>query len=257
MIVAKLQGGLGNQLFQWAFARSLSNLYNVSLYLDTSFYNQNIPGVTKRNFSLNKFPNLKYDLFENAQNNGKQFIRFSEPQSFTKLNYNSLYNYYLDGYFQSEDYFKDSSDIIREDLSPNVELIEKYPIVNKNNISLHIRRTDYITSNGYHPVQSLDYYKSSIEMIGDYDHIFVFSDDINWCKENLKFDNMIFIEGNDEVEDIWLMSLCKNNIIANSSFSWWSAWLNKNENKKVIYPKNWFGPQVNSLVSVPKNWIKN
>ncbi len=259
MIITKLQGGLGNQMFQWAFGKHLSHQYNVPLFLETSFYKQNIPGVTKRSFSLNKFPNLKYELVENAKDNGRQFIKFSEPSSFSELSYNPSYNYYLDGYFQNEDYFNISSDIIREELKPNNDFLKKIESIplNKNTISIHIRRTDYITSNGYHPVQSLDYYKSSIEMIGDYDHIFVFSDDINWCKENLKFDNMIFIEGNDEVEDIWLMSLCKNNIIANSSFSWWSAWLNKNENKKVIYPKNWFGPQVNSLVSVPKNWIKN
>jgi hypothetical protein len=261
MIITKLQGGLGNQLFQWAFGRNLANLYNTPLYLETYFYKSDIPGVTKRDFSLNKFPYLNYNLTDNLENNGIQFLRFSEHPFFTNINYNSSYNYYLDGYFQSEKYFIESSDIIRNELSPTIDklnkLRDKYPI-DENNISIHIRRTDYVTSNGYHPVQSIEYYKQATEIIGDYDNIFVFSDDINWCKENLKFDNMIFVDGNDDVEDMWLMSLCNHNVIANSSFSWWGAWLNNNKNKKVIAPKNWFGQHVSVDTEniIPKNWIK-
>ena len=137
------------------------------------------------------------------------------------------------------------------------KLKKKYPI-DENNISIHIRRTDYVTSNGYHPVQSIEYYKQAIEIIGDYDNIFVFSDDINWCKENLKFDNMIFVDGNDDVEDMWLMSICNHNVIANSSFSWWGAWLNNNPDKKVIAPNNWFGSQTNLNTNdlIPNTWIK-
>ena len=95
-------------------------------------------------------------------------------------------------------------------------------------------------------------------MIGDYKNIVVFSDDIPWCKENLIFDNIIFIEGNKDYEDLWLMSLCEHNIIANSSFSWWGAWLNENKNKKVVSPLNWFGQQSNTNQSdiVPESWIK-
>lgn len=261
MIVVKLQGGLGNQLFQWAFGKNMSNLNNIPLYLDSDFYKSDIPGVTKRDFSLNKFPYLNYKLTDVLENNGKQFLRFFEQPFFTKLEYNTSYNYYLDGYFQSEKYFIESSGVIRKELSPTGDnldkLRKKYPI-NKNNISIHIRRTDYVTSNGYHPVQSIEYYKQAIEIIGDYDNMFVFSDDINWCKENLKFDNMIFVDGNDDVEDMWLMSICNHNVIANSSFSWWGAWLNNNPDKKVIAPKNWFGQQVNVNTNdmIPENWIK-
>ena len=261
MIVVKLQGGLGNQLFQWAIGKNISCKYNVPLYLDTGFYKSNIPSVTKREFSLNKFPLLKYELTDNMVDDGNQFLIFSEQPFFTNINYNPSYNYYLDGYFQSEKYFIESSNFIIDELSPTIDnlnkLRDKYPIY-KNNISIHIRRTDYITSNGFHPVQSIEYYKSAIEIISDYDNIFVFSDDINWCRENLKFDNMIFIHGNDDVEDIWLMSLCNHNVIANSSFSWWGAWLNKNKNKKVIAPSNWFGPDVNKNIDylIPDSWIK-
>ena len=261
MIITKLQGGLGNQMFQWAFGKHLSNKYNVPFYIDANFYKQDIMGVTKRTYSLSKFPNLKSSFIESAVNNGKEFLRFNEPSRFTNLEYNESNNYYLDGYFQSEKYFLESSDLIRSELSPSDEILKKLnltPFIDSNVVSLHVRRTDYVTSNGYHPVQSIEYYKKALDIIGEYDYIFVFSDDIQWCKDNLTFNNMIFMEGFDDVEDLWLMSMCKNNIIANSSFSWWGAWLNSNPNKKVIAPDNWFGKNVNinSGDIVPDEWIK-
>ncbi len=259
MIVVKLQGGLGNQMFQWAFGKHLSNKYNVPLYLDTNFYNQNTSS-TKRNFTLNKFNNLKYQLFNSdVKSNGKQFLRFSEPPNFTNLPYDSNYNWYLDGYFQSEKYFIESSDLIRSELNPDSHTLKKILHIipsDKNTISLHIRRTDYISSNGYHPVQPIEYYKKAINVIGEYDCIFVFSDDIQWCKQNLQFNNIVFVEGLSDIEDMWAMSMCKSNIIANSSFSWWGAWLNNEKDKKVIYPIKWFGSQANLNTGdmIPKNW---
>jgi Glycosyl transferase family 11 len=107
-------------------------------------------------------------------------------------------------------------------------------------------------------VQTIKYYEDAIDIIGDYEYLLVFSDDIKWCRENLKFNNMIFMETLTDIEDMWIMSLCKNNIIVNSSFSWWGAWLNKNKNKKVIAPSNWFGPRanINSSDIIPEKWIK-
>ena len=123
---------------------------------------------------------------------------------------------------------------------------------------MHIRRTDYVTSNGYHPVQSLDYYQNAIDLIGDYDNLYIFSDDINWCKDNLKFKNMIFRYGNSDIEDLFLMSMCANNIIANSTFSWWAAWLNERPDKRVISPSKWLGEQTNLNTNdiIPLDWIK-
>lgn len=262
MIITNLQGGLGNQIFQWAFGRHLSDKYNVPLYIDANFYKQNITGVTKRIYSLSKFPNINFDFIENVLINGKEFLVFNEPSKFEKFEYNfSNNNYHLNGYFQSEKYFLESSDIIRNELSPSYDILKKLkltPFIDTNVVSLHIRRTDYVTSNGYHPVQPIEYYKKALDIIGEYDYIFVFSDDIQWCKDNLNFDNMIFIEGFDDVEDLWLMSLCKNNIIANSTFSWWGAWLNKNPYKKVIAPSKWFGDiaNLNQNDIIPESWIK-
>ena len=262
MIITKLQGGLANQLFQWAYGRNLSNKYNVELYTDLSFYNQHIPGTTKRNYSLSKFPNIDTSAF-NPSNlpNAKKFQKLDDGFKFNELSYDNNYNYYLDGYWQSENYFLESSDLIRSELSPSDEILKKLnltPFVYSNVVSLHVRRTDYVTSNGYHPVQSIEYYKKALDIIGEYDYIFVFSDDIQWCKDNLTFNNMIFMEGFDDVEDLWLMSMCKNNIIANSSFSWWGAWLNSNPNKKIVAPNSWFGSQTNLNTDniIPNNWIK-
>jgi hypothetical protein len=253
MIITKLQGGLGNQLFQWAYGKSLSIKHGVEFFLDKSFYDNQI-GVTIRGYELNKFPNLKKPQFMNVLG----LFVVSDDFNYRELYYDKKKSYYLNGYWQSEKYFKGIESIIREELQVPNESLEKFSNlpINENNVSIHIRRTDYVTSNGYHPVQSIEYYQKGLDIIGEYDNIFVFSDDINWCKENLQFKNMIFIEGFDNMEDIWLMSLCKNNIIANSSFSWWGAWLNRNPNKKVISPKNWFGNvNINTNDIIPSDWI--
>jgi hypothetical protein len=256
MIVSKLQGGLGNQMFQYAIGRHLSSKYNTKFYLDDRFFNG-----SNRKFLLDNFNNTVIDTNINSIQTSHTFNKVEDSFEYKDIEKPIDVNYYLDGYWQSEKYFEESSDIIRNDFQPNektLEIINKTPFLDTNTISIHIRRTDYVTSNGYHPVQSLDYYKNAIKLIGDYDYIFVFSDDIDWCKNNLNFNNMIFIEGMSEIEDIFIMSMCKNNVIANSSFSWWGAWLNKNKNKKVIAPKLWFGQNVNINTSdiIPKNWIK-
>lgn len=259
MIISKIQGGLGNQIFQWAYGRAIELEFQKNLKLDISFYLMNSPGSTPRYFSLNKFPNLKVDIFDSRPQN---IININDDFNYRKIEFSSNLDYYLFGYWQSEKYFENYSGTIITELSPNEsnisKLISKYPSIINNSISLHVRRTDYVSSNGYHPVMDINYYKSALELLGDYDDLFIFSDDIEWCKSNFNFKNMIFVQGNDDVEDLWLMSLCKNNIIANSSFSWWGAYINLNKNKNVIAPKNWFGEKVNLNEKdiIPKNWIK-
>ena len=246
MIVVKLQGGLGNQMFQYSAGRSLAQ--NNELYLDTTFYN-NQHGVTPRSYSLNVFPNLKSEIYK-GQQNGTPFIKLCEPQTFKPFPIVSDKNIYLDGYFQTEKYFKEISNALREDFSPSLEtrkkLEQKYPESIGNSISLHVRRTDYTKYSHVHTVQSLDYYYDALKTIGKFDQLYIFSDDIAWCKENIRAPRTTYIEGNTDVEDLWLMSMCDNHIIANSSFSWWGAWLSKS--KKVIAPKCWFG------ISGPKDW---
>ena len=265
MIVSKLQGGLANQIFQWAYGKSLSVTHNTELYLDTSFYN-NQSGCTPREFSLSKFPNLNFKLFnlDKYLENPCKLNLINDESNFRNIDFKSDIHYYLNGYWCSERYFEDNKHIIIDSLSYDDDFINKVKnsiykeVFNKKVVSIHIRRTDYITSNGYHPVIPISYYEKALATIKDYDLVYVFSDDIEWCKNNLLFDNILFVEGLDDIEDMWLMSLCKNNIIANSTFSWWGAWLNKNPDKKVISPNNWFGEHVNINQNniIPENWIK-
>lgn len=259
MVVSKLQGGLANQIFQWAHGYSLSLEYNTPLYLDLSYY-KNQTNVTKRSFSLDKFSNLKYSIFSNFEN--KNYRHITDNFHFKKLHIDEKVDYYLDGYWQSEKYFNINSEKIIENLlytdSQKKELFSKFPQLESNSLSIHIRRTDYLSSNGFHPVCPISYYENAINLIGGYDYIFVFSDDINWCKNNLIFENIIFVENQNDLEDLYTMSLCKNNIIANSSFSWWGAYLNLNSNKKIICPSNWFGSHtgINTTDIYPNKWIK-
>ena len=132
---------------------------------------------------------------------------------------------------------------------PDVDIVKyidtKYgDILNKEEtISIHIRRGDYLEKEDRHPVCRMEYYQAAIEYIDTFNSpiFIIFSDDIEWCKKHFIGDNYIFIQDEEDYIDLYLMSLCKHNIIANSSFSWWGAWLNKNINKKVIAPQNWFG----------------
>ena len=259
MIVTKIQGGLGNQIFQWAYCKKLSIKYNLPLYLDLSFYN-NQNGCTKREFELNKFSNLKYNILDKSFDN-ISFNKIIDTFYHNEFDYNVYNNYYIDGYWQTEKYFKEVENIIRAELSPNEEKLAKLkltPLIDTNTISMHIRRTDYIALNDYHPIQLISYYEEALNIIGKYDYIFIFSDDIKWCKENLHFNNMIFMENFDDIDDLYIMSMCKHNIIANSSFSWWGAWLNNNPNKKVITPLNWFGTMANLNDNdiIPNTWIR-
>jgi hypothetical protein len=249
MIVTKLQGGLGNQLFQWAVTRHLSIKYNTEYKFELSYFNSNGWKLELNNFKNIVVEELDKQISLKIVNDDFNF-KIIEDNSF------------LNGYWQSEKYFTEIDSIIREDLKIEDSLmnyiINKYSILNENTVSLHVRRGDYIKSNNYHPIQDIKYYEKAYDIINDKSiNVLVFSDDIEWCKQNLKFDNITYIEGETNIIDMYIMSLCKHNIIANSSFSWWGAWLNENKDKKVIAPINWFGPQANLYTGdiIPKQWI--
>jgi hypothetical protein len=171
----------------------------------------------------------------------------------------------IDGFFQSEKYFKNHEKEILELFLPD-EKIKTYIETKYSNLfserttSIHVRRGDYIRNSSYHFVQDINYFNDAISIVdSNTDKYLIFSDDIEWCKENFKGDKFIFIENEKDYIEIYLMSMCSNNITSNSSFSWWGAWLNQNQNKVVIGPKNWFGPSLQSLKTddiIPNNWIK-
>lgn len=156
------------------------------------------------------------------------------------------------GYFQSEKYFKHIEVLIRQLFEPSEEIKQKLllkyePILNKRTCSIHVRRGDYV-NNPFYEQLDVNYYDQSaltLEKKTNIDCFLIFSDDIQWCKDNFKHHKCVFIEGNSDIEDLFLMSMCYHNIGANSSFSWWGAWLNNKPDAIKIFPKKWFGEVVN------------
>lgn len=259
MIRCKLVGGLGNQLFQWACARNLQKLYGHKLQYDDHIE------LSNRKRDIYRFPNIRLEKNEYLKDNQSHIQQIQIHDSFNYLNFNSIdfsnlsTIYYLDGYWQGEKYFKESADEIHQELQPTKDCLDNiHKIISKNSLSMHIRRTDYVNLQEYHPVQPLSYYETALNLLNHSGDIYVFSDDIQWCKENLKFEKMTFIHNEDPIMDMWMMSACKKNIIANSTFSWWSAWINSNQDKKIICPKNWFGAKVpySAKDILDNNWIK-
>ena len=174
-------------------------------------------------------------------------------------------NFTLSGFFQSERYFKHCEGIVREYFAPRPDieskLKSKYADLLGGSCSVHVRRTDYKALQNLHPVLDIDYYRramAAIEQIESVDRFMVFSDDPVWCRENFGSD-VVVVEGNQGIEDMFLMSMCSHHIIANSSFSWWGAWLNPNKNKVVISPSVWFGPDLkhhDTSDLIPIDWLK-
>lgn len=169
----------------------------------------------------------------------------------------------IDGFFQSERYFNHHRDAILSLLqipdSVMSVINEKYShILNTKTTSLHVRRGDYVRHPNHHPTCGDEYYREAISKIDGETTLVVFSDDIDWCKKNLNYDNTIYVENEKDYIELYLMSLCDNNIIANSSFSWWGAWLNQNNKKIVVGPKQWFGSSITHDDSdiIPESWIK-
>lgn len=255
MIITKLQGGLGNQLFQWAISKSLSIDYNTDFYFDLSYFISNTPkGVSKRELDINKINNIKINEYKEKEKNIK-YLR--DNFTIKKINNNT----YLDGYWQSEKYFKHNENIIKNELNINVVnknyILNKYKFLNEDTLSIHVRRGDYLNLKDKHPIQSLDYYNNGYDYINDNNiNVVVLSDDIDWCKKNLKYNNIYFIENEINIIDLYIMSLSSHNIISNSTFSWWGSWLNNNKNKKIIAPKKWFGDKLpnNNKEIYCNNW---
>lgn len=168
----------------------------------------------------------------------------------------------LNGYFQSEKYFEREyiKDLFSIDDATLEYINKRYGELFRGEInSLHVRRGDYLKRPQRQPVCSFRYYKEAINILGKYKKYLVLSDDIEWCKKHFKGDNFFFSEKEDSIVDLYLQTMCNNNIISNSSFSWWGAWLNSNPHKKVIAPRQWFGKQMSEWDMsdlIPEEWIR-
>ena len=235
MITTHLKGGLGNQMFQIAVAYvlALDNDDECAFYMGNPNINQ---GNTAKYYATNVFKNVR-ELSEDHVN----LINYIEPRfNYTPIPYRK--DLVLQGFFQSEKYFKYHRKEILELFGNRSQI--KYEF--ENSVSIHVRRGDYTDPymTTFHPLLEKNYYNKAlahIESKTKIDHILIFSDDISWCKENFKDARMTFVEGNEDYIDMYAMTKCEHNIIANSSFSWWGAYLNENENKIVCAPSKWFG----------------
>jgi hypothetical protein len=266
MVTSYLAGGLGNQIFQVVAAYNLAKKNN-----DISEFNFNECHTPFQGYQSVKYKDTIFKDFNHKNNLFIENIFSQKGHCFETITYKK--NLQLQGFFQSEKFFEENKkDIVEKLLNGIKSEKEKYENVikfissiefnyEKSLVSVHIRRGDYLKFPHIHTPCGLDYYKKALfimkEKIGDFKPVFI-SDDKDWCKEVFKDLDCLISPFNDEIEDLILMINCKHNIIANSSFSWWGAYLNQNPNKIVIGPKKWFGPggPQDQQDTIPESWIK-
>jgi hypothetical protein len=285
MVTVKLKGGLGNQMFQYAAGRALAEKHHVPLLLDVSFLEADAGGLyTKRHYELDQLnivakvagkEHLKKfkspTIFQRLFKNSSAAVYHEQKSSYNKAFENLGPDVYLDGFWQTEKYFSSVRALLLKEFTPAFPLTGAIKVLadeikNRKSVAIHVRRGDYVNLKSaaeYHGTCSMDYYDRAINYIKDKveeAHYYIFSDDMAWCRENFRnLPNVHFTEsqaGYSSV-DLYLMSCCSHNIIANSSYSWWSAWLNTSEDKIVIAPEKWFaaGVAVNEDL-LPSSYIK-
>lgn len=274
-VVVKLMGGLGNQMFQYAIGKKISLEYDKELILDKTFLLRRDLDITYRDFDLDIF-NINNKIVENfvVTNDYKVLDEpFNAPNMTNSIkNINTNENIYVSGFFQKEYYFKDIRTQILQDFNisiqdDNIKKLES-DILSSNSICINVRRGDYVTNqntNNFHGFHGVEYINKSISEITKKiknPMFYIFSDDIDWCVNNLKIYYPHFFvdhtyKGNKFSSYLKLMSSCKNFIIPNSTFAWWATWLNQNEEKIVYVPNNWFNVNyMNTDGLIPLNWNK-
>jgi len=278
MLVVKLMGGLGNQMFQYAFTKNLAEKNNIQFKIDLSFLKRRDLGsnFVYRDFDLDIF-NLEVSSeinpidLENQIKIIENFFHYNseiEQQIFNS----KLKNFYLEGYWQSPKYFQNITEDLKKDFTfknpienINDDKIKVLldDILSSNSVMVNIRRTDYLNTN-FHGIMDINYFDSAKKIIEskiENPKYFIFSDDIDWCIDNIKFENQVIVNHNYKGYKfgtyLQLMKNCKNFIIPNSTFAWWSAWLCDNQNKNVVCPKKWFNDsKINTDDLIPSDWIK-
>lgn len=286
-------GGLGNVMFYYALANafrqkgvksfvfvSKTNLEHYNYNMKTVFPHISMWG------NLNYIQKYYYSVLQYVRN--FRYKKYKMPHKYLFAPFSGLYfdqdpvkfipsifehledNQYLIGHFQSYKFFEEYRDSILEELQFSVEILsEKTKMIANdmqrcNSVSIHVRRGDYL--NGYYyntlgKICDIAYYQRAIAAVKekvDNPHFYIFSDDSKYVAENLKIDNATYVDfnvGKDSWQDMFLMSRCKHNIIANSTFSWWGAWLNRNPSKIVIAPTRWFANIDEDELVMPE-WIR-
>ncbi len=255
MISCTLGGGLGNLMFQIAGLEYMAKSNNLSCgywNVDSILGSLNAGYITANmkhaNDYLKIFKNFNWPKCNKPPH--RIFVPFHYEMISVKDN--TEYN----GYFQSEKYFPNRQFILnlfQPSEMVNSKLSKYENILNGTTCSIHVRRGDYLKISK-HNSRGMDYYKKGMDVIGNVDKYLIFSDDLDWCKQNFIGDNFIFIENEKDYVELFLQSKCNHNIISSSSFSWWGAYLNNNVNKKVVGPKDWFADLMKNDIMI-KEWI--
>ena len=233
-ITCHIGGRLGNNMFMitHAYARALDENKPFVVYKDYLTYGED-------NYPANIF--RKIDLVKKLDPSQRAYV----------------------GYFQSESYFEQYSENIKSLFSYPLEFEDRIrrelPFIFEGDTTvINVRRGDYLHSPNYHPVITPEYIYKAIELIPNTKNYLIASDDIPWCKANIQLPNSRYLEGYRSYEQLWILSMCHNFVISNSSFSWWAAYLSRNPNKIVIAPETWFGPEYHQEWDSMycKDWIK-
>lgn len=296
LVITRLSGGLGNQMFQYATGRALARRCGAALKLDLSGFAV-IAAHTRRRYELDFFPihgsaandvdlarfdstgqlqSPRFDrvlrLLRIGRSNGAWPIYRERHFHFDPSVIELSAPVYLDGFWQSEKYFSNIAEVLRQEFTPTAPFESENSTLAKlidtvNAVSLHVRRGDYVsnpTTNQFHGICSLDYYQRAIDYITarvEAPHLLVFSDDQTWTRANLRSTvPTTFVVANPPecgYRDMQLMARCRHHIIANSSFSWWGAWLNHLPEKIVVAPRRWFnasGGDTRDLI--PPSWVR-
>jgi len=264
MIVVKIYGGLGNQLFQYACARALSVKTDQTLLMEMSYFIHNPHRTTPQwPYQLDCYSIAAHPIEPDTpwealpQYHEKSF--YYDPEV---LNLSGPV--FLKGFWQSPQYFESIQSLLRKELTYkhalNSNLLDQ--VTSTHSVGLHIRRGDYLLPqiNSSHPVLSLSYYHQASDLLGqrfENLHFFVFSDDPTWAETHLNLPYPVtLINTQNAMEDFELQRACQHNIIANSSFSWWAAWLNNSPGKQVVAPKYWLKSDPNITRDLlPSNWL--
>lgn len=294
MIIVNLKGGLGNQMFQYATGLALADKNETQLLLDTSSYSssQNTNNETPRNFDLDRFKITAHDataeqmetikypygslsriLRDISKKVFKQYYEDYHPDFLDRVSQKLSRgkDFYLDGYFQSEKNFSGIRDQLLKEFSLKDKFVDDRvkdflkQIETTNSIAIHIRRGDYANdpkTTNYHGLLPILYYREAMELMMEtveHPHFYIFTDDTEWVKENLKIsgsNTYVAGTGLSYHQEFYLMTKCKHHIIANSSFSWWGAWLSQNPSKNVIAPKKWTVKNTEHPNIIPEGWIE-
>jgi hypothetical protein len=282
-IVVSISGGLGNQMFQYAAGRALALRNHVPLRLDTRAVEadpQRSYALSGFNIAAERVPAVQVASLPRRVHRrlrwlprlpGRMAYVAEKSFGFDPAIISTRAPAYLDGHWQSEAYFADAKPQMRVDFSLGAPFTSDRQeiaaaITGTTAVSVHVRRGDYVSNNrtnAYHGTCDPHWYRQAMDMMeGWIDPIyFVFSDDPAWARENLVMRRPAhFVQPSDDgrdFEDIHLMALCRHHIVANSSFSWWGAWLNPRDDKRVVAPTQWFRqPGIDTSNLLPANWVR-